>query len=43
MSIPPEEELLDPKEEPHVELQDVVEQAQVEEGTRGRVEASKKP
>lgn len=39
MSIPPEEEILVPKEEPKIEFQDVVERPQVEEQIGGRVEA----
>eukprot|EP00253_Pinus_taeda_P016127 PITA_16127 len=43
MSIPLEKDLLDPKEEPQDELQEVLEQPHAEEQTGGRVEAPNQP
>lgn len=43
MSVPPEQELLAPKEKPQDELQEVLEQPHAVEQTRGRVEAPTQP
>ena len=43
LSIPLEQELLAPKEEPQDELQEVVQKPHAKEQTRGRVEAPTQP